>query len=71
MNKEEQNFEEQQERFCKFTKELEKLSLKYGVSLNVCGGVNVYSKNILPDLISIEYDCDSSSGDLSSTVNWN
>lgn len=60
------DFEERQTRFEEFTKELSYISKKYGVTLNVCGGVTIYNKEYLPHIVSVEYDADSSSGDLHS-----
>jgi len=63
-------FQEQQKRFELFTSELEKISKKYGVTLNVAGGVRIFNKEDIKDIISIEYDNDSSSGDLQSYITW-
>jgi len=38
------DFQNRQDRLEKFSSELSKLLTKYGVSLNVCGGVYVYSE---------------------------
>lgn|GEM_PF-4524564 len=51
------------EQFRKFSAELEKLSLKYQITLTSCGGVDFYD----PDdekLVGIEYSADPTSGDL-------
>jgi len=61
---EKKDYEKYQKNFNKFTKELEGLSKKYGISLSVIGGVN-YGK-----IKSISYDHDLSSGDLQSKVDW-
>jgi len=63
-------FQEQQKRFELFTSELEKISKKYGVTLDVTGGVKVYNENDMKDIISVQYDNDSSSGDLQSYIKW-
>jgi hypothetical protein len=57
---------DEQERFTKFTQELAKLSLKYGVTIYSCGGVNVYTNEELKngDLEKVVYSTDYSSGDL-------
>ena len=52
-----------QERFINFTDELELLSKKYGVVLQAVGGVYFCDIDD-PDLKKLQYDCDSSSGDL-------
>ena len=63
-------FQEQQRRFELFTNELEKISKKYGVTLDVTGGVNVYNENDMKEIVSVQYDNDSSSGDLQSYIEW-
>jgi hypothetical protein len=50
--------------FHKFTKELAVLSKKYGVALNVVGGVAI------GPIESISYSSDETSGDLEAFVKW-
>jgi len=50
-----------QERFELFTKELSKLSNKYGVTIQSVGGVRIFAKG---ELLEVEYSSDSTSGDL-------
>ena len=65
MTKEDEaDYKKYQKNFVKFTKELERLSKKYGISLNVVGGVD-YGK-----IKHIKYDADLSSGDLHGEVDW-
>jgi hypothetical protein len=62
----EEKFQEEQTRFEKFTSELAKLSTKYGVALDITGGVYIYEPEVCKDIVSISYSDDSSSGDMSS-----
>jgi hypothetical protein len=48
----------EQQRFEKFTKELAKLSKKYGVAIKAIGGVGI------GEITEIEYSNDETSGDL-------
>lgn len=66
--KQELSFQEQQIRFEGFTNELEKLSKRYGVSLDITGGVYVMSSEDKQKIKEIIYSNDSSSGDLSSKI---
>lgn len=59
---------EEQKRFEQFTKELAKLSKKYGIVLQVTGGVYIEKDG---DIKSIVYTDDASSGDLNSEVEYN
>lgn len=56
--------ETEEKNFRKFTEELAKLSKKYGVALQVTGGV------MIGEIDRIEYDCDPTSGDLNPDVVW-
>ncbi len=57
----------EKERFEKFTIELAELSKKYGIAVNVTGGVYVYKK---PEYTkNITYTDDASSGDLYFNLN--
>ncbi len=55
-----------EKRYKAFTEELATLSTKYGVALDVCGGV--WISNTLDKHEIITYDCDSTSGDLQSYI---
>lgn len=59
----------EQERYDKFISELEKISKKYGVSLDSCGGVWVAPD--VKNIKNIEYDNDYLSGDLHSYITYN
>jgi hypothetical protein len=48
-------------RFDDFVKALEKLSVKYGVTIQSVGGVSIYDEG---DIAAIEYSRDPTSGDL-------
>jgi len=63
------DFEQRQNRYEEFCEELENLMNKYGVKLNVTGGVYVYSNSELEEAKFINEkifitDVDASSGDL-------
>jgi len=60
----------EKERYEKFVKELEFISLKYGVQINSCGGVDILDNDQLLDLKRVEYDCDHTSGDLNFKRIW-
>jgi hypothetical protein len=51
--------EEEEERFISFVKELEKISVKYGITIDCVGGVTFYES-----LSKVRYSKDPSSGDL-------
>lgn len=58
--------EQTQNNYDSFIKGLTELSKKYGVALNVTGGVYIYEPEILKN---IEYTNDVSSGDISYNLN--
>ena len=58
------DFDKYQNKFVQFAKALAIISKKYGIVLDVTGGVN-YGK-----ISSIKYDADLSSGDLHAYVIW-
>jgi hypothetical protein len=66
MAKKEKKILTEKERFELFTKDLAKLSKKYGIALDVCGGVWIAEKQ--DEIVKIEYSTDYTSGDLSSTI---
>lgn len=59
-----EDYEKYQNKFDLFTKDLAKLSKKYGIAINATGGV-AYG-----EIKSITYSTDLSSGDLDYKVNW-
>lgn len=66
MSSEDEIRRENQKRFDKFIDELEEISKKHGVLLNVTGGVHIVSSEEKID--EVHYSRDSTSGDLSSEV---
>jgi hypothetical protein len=54
-----------QQQFEKFCRELEKLSMKYGVVIQSVGGVSIYERG---ELLHVSYEADASSGDLLPTT---
>jgi hypothetical protein len=55
-----------QVRYSKFIQKLTLLSEKYGVAIHSTGEIFIASEN--QEVFTIEYDCDSSSGDLRNEV---
>ena len=57
-------FQKFEQNFIKFTQQLAILSKKYGIALDVTGGISY------GNIVSIKYSHDLSSGDLQSYVRW-
>lgn len=58
------DYKERNSRFNNFIDELEILSKKYGVFINSTGGVNIWNKEEIEDIDTVEYSNDPTSGDL-------
>lgn len=55
----------EEKRFQRFIKDLEKISLKHGVAISSTGGVTIFPDDEVKMVADVEYSDDSSSGDLS------